>query len=473
MRQMFLYEGKAVGTFNDTAKQAFARALYACGIPFNVLRNPFMHEALQSIAQAGYHNGGTFAPPSYEEVRGPLLEAEVKLVDEDLSRLLEKDRATYGIVITADGWTNVQSRPIINVMSVCMGRAKFETAIDCTGHIKTGEFIAEVVGKVIEGLGAERVVGVVMDGAKNCGTAMRLLKERWPHLCTSVCTAHVIDLAFEDIGKIDWVKSLVRQGQEVVNYVTLHERPLSVFRKYSTLALQKHVPTRFGTNYIELKRLIAVLPALRQSVYDTSWAEYAKSGSGRYAAAEANVRGTILSEEWERDVKAFLKVLEPLFALLMKVDGNVPIVGKVYYGWFNTIQVVKELFLDGLLPFEVREQIEAVLRKRWDDAIKPVHGCGYVLEPEHRTDDWWSIEEVRVHFQNVVRDMFGQPFLTECEKELAIYKRISDPIIIQNAKDKHACEWWEWDAPKVGLVHLRKAGMKISSQVIFPCFFSL
>lgn len=308
--QTRLYDGKNPLAIEEEARQSFARAMYACGVPFNVLKNPFMQEALKAIAVAGHVRKGSFKPPTYDEVRESMLAKEVRLVEQELDEVLAKDRAAYGVVITSDGWTNIQNRPIINVMSVCKGAAKFETSIDASGESKTGEYIAGVVGDVIRKVGEKDVVGVVMDGAANCKLAMRLLKVEFPHITTTVCTAHVVDLAFEDVGKVEWVRELVREGHAVVNYVLGHEKPQAVFRKYSEHQLIKHVPTRFGTNYIVLKRLMKVLLPLRQSVFDATWVAYANSAGGRYKELEAEVKAIILDEEYERKVRALLAIID-------------------------------------------------------------------------------------------------------------------------------------------------------------------
>ena len=48
-------------------------------------------------------------------------------------------------------------------------------AVDSSGKIKSGAYIADVLNETIEEVGPENVVQVVMDNAKNCRAAGRLI----------------------------------------------------------------------------------------------------------------------------------------------------------------------------------------------------------------------------------------------------------------------------------------------------------
>lgn len=192
------------GCFNvkdrKNADAALARCSYVCGLSFNLFRDPAFLEACRAVSKLG----PSYKPPSSESVRTKLLAEEVKLVNQEL----EPIRAlydVYGCSITSDGWSSVSRRPLLNVLAVSPKGAEFLKAIDTTGESKTGKYIAEVVLQpVIEKVGHERVVQVIMDNASACQTAKEILEETFPDIFATNCAAHCLDLLLEDIGKLPW-----------------------------------------------------------------------------------------------------------------------------------------------------------------------------------------------------------------------------------------------------------------------------
>ena len=62
---------------------------------------------------------------------------------------------------------------------------------------------------------------------------------RYPHFTWTPCTAHCLDLLLEDIGKLDWVASIIKQARDLVKFVTNHQTSLAISRSYSKLELLK------------------------------------------------------------------------------------------------------------------------------------------------------------------------------------------------------------------------------------------
>ena len=73
-------------------------------------------------------------------------------------------------------------------------------------------------------------VQVVMDNASACTSAGRMLQAKYPHVTFTPCTAHCLDLLLEDIGKLAWAATTVKNAKLLVHYVTNHQLPLAEFR---------------------------------------------------------------------------------------------------------------------------------------------------------------------------------------------------------------------------------------------------
>jgi hypothetical protein len=69
------------------------RFLYACGVPFNVLRSPYWHDLVKAINEApkGYKS------PNYEKARTVLLDREKAKVQRALTRFTDEWVRHWGI----------------------------------------------------------------------------------------------------------------------------------------------------------------------------------------------------------------------------------------------------------------------------------------------------------------------------------------------------------------------------------------
>ena len=100
--------------------------------------------------------------------------------------------------IARDGWSNVQRRPLINVMLVCPRGETFIKSIDSFGAIKSGAYIANALVNVIEEVGPQHVIQVMMDNAKNCKNVGALITRQFPQIYANGCNAHSLNLVLKD-----------------------------------------------------------------------------------------------------------------------------------------------------------------------------------------------------------------------------------------------------------------------------------
>ena len=116
------------------------RFLYACGIPFNVLRSPYWHEMVSAINDApkGYKS------PRYDKARTVGLDHEKAKISLSLNRLTSS-WTDHGVSIVSDGWTNVKGKPLISVLVVSVSGAIFLSAYDYSDKFRTAINIAEAL----------------------------------------------------------------------------------------------------------------------------------------------------------------------------------------------------------------------------------------------------------------------------------------------------------------------------------------
>ena len=74
------------------------------------------------------------------------------------------------------GWTDVQGRPLLNFCLATPKGTHFLRAVDTAGHEKDGQF--DRLAEVMEEIGPEHIVAVIMDGASANESANKFLEER-------------------------------------------------------------------------------------------------------------------------------------------------------------------------------------------------------------------------------------------------------------------------------------------------------
>ncbi len=189
--------------------------------------------------------------PSLVSLRTTLPDKEKVSVAVELKSFMASARSSKA-TITSDGWSDTRNRPFFNLLMVTPKGKKFLESVNTSGDTKDADFIAQVVGKAIEDVGAEIVVQVCMDSAAVCKAASRKLETRFPHITFTPCTSHYLDLLLKDMGKLDWVSSVIAEARTALKFITNHHKSLALFRSLSKLELLKAGETGFATNFIML-----------------------------------------------------------------------------------------------------------------------------------------------------------------------------------------------------------------------------
>ena len=129
------------------------RFIYSKGLPFNSVNDPYWFPMVDVIANFGLG----FKSPSMHELRTWILKEEVH----DVSTTMEehkKARKQYRCSIMSDGWTDGNSRHLINFLVNSPVGTWFLKSIDASDSIKNGELMFTYLNVVVEEIGEENVV---------------------------------------------------------------------------------------------------------------------------------------------------------------------------------------------------------------------------------------------------------------------------------------------------------------------------
>ena len=108
--------------------------------------------------------GPGIRPPTYHQVRVPLLKKEVEHTHE-LTKKHKEDWAKYGCSIMCDGWTDMREMTLLNFLVNCPRGTMFVESVDASEYSKTGEKLYELLNQFVDKIGEGNVVQVVTDSA--------------------------------------------------------------------------------------------------------------------------------------------------------------------------------------------------------------------------------------------------------------------------------------------------------------------
>eukprot|EP00268_Persea_americana_P006990 TRINITY_DN12554_c0_g1_i1.p1 TRINITY_DN12554_c0_g1~~TRINITY_DN12554_c0_g1_i1.p1 ORF type:complete len:113 (-),score=18.75 TRINITY_DN12554_c0_g1_i1:183-521(-) len=84
-------------------------------------------------------------------------------------------------------------------MAVTESGPMFLKAVDCSGEIKDKYFIYGLLKEVIEDVGPQNVIKVIIDNAKNCSGAGHLIEAQLENIVWTLCVAHTLNFALQNI----------------------------------------------------------------------------------------------------------------------------------------------------------------------------------------------------------------------------------------------------------------------------------
>ena len=130
-----------------------------------------------------------------------------------------------------DGWTDSRGGTILNFLFVFPKGTMFLRSVNASDQVKDAHLLFFLLDDVVEEVGLQNVVQVIIDNVSNYVAAGRLLKNKHPTIWWTPCATHCLDLMLEDIGKIEWVKMCVEQTKTITRYIYNHTWVLTLMRK--------------------------------------------------------------------------------------------------------------------------------------------------------------------------------------------------------------------------------------------------
>jgi hypothetical protein len=345
-----------------------ADMFFESALPFNVARSPYFINACKMIANFGKG----YVPPSSKNLRTTLLKRSKERVTSRLKKIKESWKET-GCTIISYGWSDMNHRPLINVLVCCPKGVLFFKVVDPSRNKKTFEYIFKILEEVILEVGEKNVVQVVTDSASNCVGAIKMVMDKYKSIYWTPCSTHCLDFLLHDLAKFPWINEVIRKGKQISHFIINHQLTLSLYRKQASKELLRPCETTFASYYITLKKLVEEKESVRIVVYSTEWENSHLSKESKGKELEQNILGITF---WESATKV-LKICEPIIDMLRMVDSDTPSMGFVYEGMDRCKEAIANSFNN--LENEYME-IWEVIDERWKMLHSPLHATTCYLD---------------------------------------------------------------------------------------------
>ena len=202
----FKQQGIAASLAAATALEvddAIAEMFYGLNIPAKVIEKPLFKKAIAAIKSAP----SSYVPPT-----------RARLMDDVLQRTTERLRAweapirknvmKWGGTLISDGWDDVSSTHLINVLvGVCK-----TTFFEGTRKLMSMDFenateVAATLEKHIEEIGCTNIIQLCTDTCSVQKAAWAIVETNMPWITATCCGPHVLNLYLSDLGKLSEVSS--------------------------------------------------------------------------------------------------------------------------------------------------------------------------------------------------------------------------------------------------------------------------
>lgn len=454
---------------------------FANNIAFSVAENFYCRQAFTSVyelgAQAGWDAGvaattSAFRPgaraserqalstypvfdtpdwPRREPYRTTYLKQAVNERDSFNAQIIKHTTTVSAATYISDGWRDgIYKNEQINEFLLTAVGCIFIQAVFTGAMGKTAENLCNVMCSGLEKAKAMGAVVrfVVTDGAANAKLCGKMVMLKMPFIFAYICVAHGLDLAFEDVGKLDFIKDTLSKALELVSFILTYEKLIVLLcTNGADLKLMKPAKTRFGYAYIVLWTLLQDKAALKKLFSDPvteAWILGTPATTNTKRVRDRRIRFNSINDDivnssrfWN-GLELCLKVMEPLWMCLRQLDKDTATLSKVAPLLYST---VNRIVTDKTIDTNLRVAVEKVFvgpNGRLEYILSDIHLAAPFFDPEfHNTKgNGESLKlEWRSHILPVMSRYFeGDETLTaKCYQQ---FKQYEHAVIIRNDDGK-------------------------------------
>lgn len=388
----------------ENAERSIALFFFENKLDLSIARSSSYQLMMDAVAKCGQG----FRGPSSETLKTTWLQ-RVKSEVTQQSREIEKEWAATGCTIIADTWTDHKSRAIINFLVSSPSGTFFHKSFDASTCFKNTKSLPDLFDSVIQDLGPENVVQVIMDNALNYVGVGNHIMQNYSTIFWSPCASHCLSIILEDFSKIDWVNRCILQAQSISKFIYNHMWVLDLMRKFlGGQELIRTSITKSASNFLSLRSIWKQKSRLRHMFNSPEYS------SSHYANKAQSITCVDILEDndfW-RAVEEITAVSEPLLKLLSDVAAGKPAVGSIY----DSMTRVKESIRTYYIMDENKcKAFLDIVDRRWHNQLhSPLHSAAAFLNPSIQyNQDIKYLRIIKEDFLNVLEKLLPTPELRQ------------------------------------------------------------
>ncbi|KAL2922174.1 Ribosomal RNA small subunit methyltransferase C [Bienertia sinuspersici] len=307
----------------ENAEESIALFFFENKLDFSVARSSSYQLMIEAIGKCG----SGFSGPSAETLKSTWLERIKSKINLGLKDT-EKEWGRTGCTIIADTWTDNKSRAVVNFLVSSPSRTFFHKSVDASSYFKNIKSLADLFDSVIQEIGHENVVQIIIDGALSYPAVASHILQNYGTIFISPCASHCVNLILDDFCKVDWVNRCIVQAQTITRFVYNSTALLDFMKKFTAgQDVIRTGTTKPVSNFLALQALFKQRTKLKLMVNS---AEYSATSACVNKQQSISCAAILDDNEFWRAVEECIAVSDPFLRILREVADGKPAVGFIY-----------------------------------------------------------------------------------------------------------------------------------------------
>ncbi|OVA01679.1 zinc finger protein [Macleaya cordata] len=391
-----------------------AQAFIMNNIPFDVIQSSSFVSMVKAVAEFGTG----YSLPSYTTLCTKLVRDARNNVEEYVSAVKETWSLT-GCTLMPDIWTDSKNCSFINIVAYSPKGAVFLKSFERSEQKKIELFLGDMLVSVIDEIGPENVVQIVVNSASYYEYDNDLIMRRYPHIYKTQCAANEIQVLLKDFYKeVEWIQSVLDDAKMIMDYMYKYSDVLKLTRVHTgDKELKRPCRTRFSSHFTMLQSFLEVEANLHLMVVSPEWIDlnHNKTTMGE------KVTQTLQSVTFWSRVKEVVLVLEPLIKALCLVEGEGSTAGYLYEAIEKVKMELKQRFSADALKYL---KLWELFNSRWcGTVVHKIHAAAAFLNPLLMYDGKIKYEQpdIRDGMNYVAESLVGMKEMDDFAAQLLLY----------------------------------------------------
>jgi len=355
------------------ASKCIGRFFYEAGIDLNSIKL----SSFQRMIDAAISCGVGFKIPRYGELKGWILEEDLKEVQERVENIKRSWEQT-GCSILLDCWTDQRGRSLISFLVDCPRGTIFLRSLDASDVVRDVDALFSLLSKVIEEVGVQNVVQVIThDPTCYMEAAGKKLVEKYRTIFWVLCADHCINLILQRIAAIERVKEVMAVARTITRFIYSHVLPLELMKKHiQGKELVRTSRLKSVAPFITLRNMMSEKENLMHMFNSSTWnmSTWASRSKGK------TVSELVKNPAFWASVADILKVTDPLIGVLHRINGSDTAPMGFLYDSMDRAKIEIKKNLGGEIASY--EPFWIIIDEIWDHYLhSQLHSAGYYLNP--------------------------------------------------------------------------------------------